>query len=324
MKNSPHRFVRISALLLGLIITGFAIAQAYPSKSIRLLVPFPPGGPADILGRVIAQKMSEDFGQQVIVDNRPGANTIIAAEAAAKSAPDGYTLLMAIDSTLSMNPTLYTKLPYDPLKDFAPVALIATVPAVLAAHPSFPASSVKELIEQAKAKPGHFNFGAGTITMHVGGELFSKMAGIKMTPVFYKGGNTSVTALMSNEIPLSFEGAATTIPYYRSGKVKLLGVLGGKRLTQLPDVPTIAESGVAGYDVAVWQSIVVRSGTPRDIIDKLNAELGRISKLPETRDRLTAAGIEPTTSTPEGLGEHIRSETAKWGAVIKEIGLKIE
>ena len=324
MKQSSVFSARIATLFLAVVFAYGAFAQSYPAKPIRMLVPFPPGGPADILARVIAQKMSEDFGQQVIVDNRPGANTIIAAEAAAKSAPDGYTLLMAIDSTLTMNPTLYSKLPYDPLKDFAPVALIATVPAVLAAHPSFPANSVKELVELAKARPGYFNFGSGTITMHVGGELFNKMAGTKMTPIFYKGGNTSVTALMANEIPLSFEGAATTIPYYRSGKVKLLGVMGGKRLPQIPDVPTIAESGVAGYDVAVWQSIVVRAGTPRDIIDKLNAELGRISSLPETRDRLTAAGIEPTTSTPEGLGEHIRSETAKWGTVIKEIGLKIE
>jgi tripartite-type tricarboxylate transporter receptor subunit TctC len=315
---------RLGTLLLGVLFASSVFAQTYPSRSIRLLVPFPPGGPADILGRIIAQKMSEDFGQQVIVDNRPGANTIIAAEAAAKSAPDGYTLLMAIDSTLAMNPTLYSKLPYDPLKDFAPVALIATVPAVLAAHPSFPANTVKELIEQLKAKPGHFNFGSGIITMHVGGELFNKMAGTKMTPVFYKGGNTSITALMANEIPLSFEGAATTIPYYRSGKIKLIGVMGAKRMPQIPDVPTIAESGLPGYNVAVWQSIVVRAGTPRDIIDKLNAELGHISRLPETRDRLTAAGIEPTTSTPEGLAEHIRSETAKWGAMIKEIGLKVE
>ncbi len=324
MKDFSRACVGIGTLLIGGLLAGAVAAQAYPTKPIRMLVPFPPGGPADILARVIAQKMSEDFGQQVIVDNRPGANTVIAAEAAARSAPDGYTLLMAIDSTLAMNPTLFTKLPYDPIKDFAPVALIATVPAVLAAHPSFPANSIKELIEQAKAKPGVFNFGAGTITMHVGGELFNKMAGIKMTPIFYKGGNTSVTALMGNEIGLSFEGAATTLPHYRSGKIKLLGVMGAKRLPQISDVPTIAESGVTGYDVAVWQSIVVRAGTPRDIIDKLNAQLGRISRLPETRDRLTAAGIEPTTSTPEGLAEHIRSETAKWGAVIKEIGLKIE
>jgi tripartite-type tricarboxylate transporter receptor subunit TctC len=316
--------VRVSALLLGALLLSSVFAQSYPVRPIRLLVPFPPGGPADILGRIIAQKMSEDFGQQVIVDNRPGANTIIAAEVAAKSAPDGYTLLMAIDSTLAMNPTLYSKLPYDPLKDFAPVALIASVPAVLAAHPSFPANTIKELVDLLKAKPGHYNFGSGIITMHVGGELFNKMAGTKMVPVFYKGGNTSITALMGNEIPLSFEGAATTLPHYRSGKIKLLGVMGAKRMPQIPDVPTIAESGLPGYNVAVWQSIVVRAGTPRDIIDKLNAALGHISRLPETRDRLTAAGIEPTTSTPEGLAEHIRSETAKWGVVIKDIGLKVE
>ena len=324
MRSRSSSFAFMVAALALLTAPMISAAQTYPNKAIRLLVPFPPGGPADILARVISQRMGEDFGQQVIVDNRPGANTIIAAEAAAKAAPDGYTLLMAIDSTLSMNPTLYTKLPYDPLKDFAPVALIAIVPGVLAANPSFPATTIAELIALAKTKPGGINFGAGTLTMHVGGELFNKMTGIKMVPVFYKGGNTSVTALMGGEIPLSFEGAATVLPFARAGKVKVLGVLGAKRLSQAPEFATVAEQGVAGYDVAVWQSIVAPAGTPRDIIAKLNAELGRISQLPESRDKLRAAGIEPTTSTPEELGAFIRAETAKWGAVIRDIGLKIE
>lgn len=316
------RLVAIAVLGMAVAVPGFA--QTYPSRSIRLLVPFPPGGPADILGRLIAQKMSEGLGQQVIVDNRPGANTVIAAELAARAAPDGYTVLMAIDSTLAMNPSLYTKLSYDPVKDFAPVALIAIVPAVLAANNSFPANTVQELVALAKAKPGELNFAAGTITMHVGGELFNKMTGTKMVPVFYKGGNTSIIALMGGEIPLSFEGAATVLPNWRSGKVKILGVMGARRLPQAPELPTIAESGVPGYDVSVWQSIVVPAGTPRDIVNRLNAELTRIMKLPETRERLTAAGIEPATSTPEELAAFMRSETAKWGQVIRDIGLKIQ
>ena len=176
----------------------------------------------------------------------------------------------------------------------------------------------------AKAKPGELNFAAGTITMHVGGELFNKMTGTKLIPVFYKGGNTSIIALMGGEIPLSFEGAATVLPNWRSGKVKILGVMGAKRLPQAPELPTIAESGVPGYDVAVWQSIVVPAGTSREIVIKLNAELTRIMKLPETRERLTVAGIEPATSTPEELAAFIRSETAKWGQVIRDIGLKIQ
>ena len=319
------RYVVTGLLVVcGALASGGAGAQSYPNRAVRLLVPFPPGGPADILGRIYAQKMGEEFGQQVIVDNRPGANTIIAAEAASKSAPDGYTLLMAIDSTLAMNPTLYTKLPYDPIKDFAPVGLIAMVPGVLVVHPSFPANTVQEMIAQAKAKPTQVNFAAGTITMHVGAELLNKMAGIKMTPVFYKGGNTGITALIANEIPVSYEGVAAALPHIRSGKARALGVMGAKRLAQLPDVPTIAESGVPGYDVFVWQSIVVRAGTPREIIDRLNASLTRIARLPETRERLSAAGIEPLASTPEELAAHIRSETTKWSAVIKEIGLKVE
>ncbi len=314
----------VAIAVLGMAVAVPASAQTYPSRSIRLLVPFPPGGPADILGRLIAQKMSEGLGQQVIIDNRPGANTVIAAELAARAAPDGYTLLMAIDSTLAMNPSLYTKLSYDPVKDFAPVALIAIVPGVLAANNSFPANTVRELIALAKAKPGELNFAAGTITMHVGGELFNRMTGTKMIPVFYKGGNTSIIALMGGEIPLSFEGAATVLPNWRSGKVKILGVMGAWRLPQAPDLPTIAESGVPGYDVSVWQSIVVPAGTPRDIVNRLNAQLTRIMKLPETRERLNAAGIEPATSTPEELAAFIRSETAKWGQVIRDIGLKIQ
>ncbi|MSQ72676.1 MAG: tripartite tricarboxylate transporter substrate binding protein [Betaproteobacteria bacterium] len=315
----------LCAMLLALATAGgTALAQQYPTRAIRLLVPFPPGGPADILARIIAQRMSEGFGQQVIVDNRPGANTIIAAEMGAKAAPDGYTILMAIDSTLTMNPAMYTKLPYDPIKDFAPVSLIAIVPAVLVAHPSFPASNIGELIALAKSRPpGSLNFGTGILTMHVGGELLGSMAGIKMTPVFYKGGNTSSIAVIAGEIPLSFEGAATVLPHWRQGKVKILGVMGAKRLATAPEIPSISET-LPGYDVSVWQSIVVPAGTPRDVVLKLNSELSRIMKLPDTRERLAATGIEPTAGTPEDLAAHIRSETAKWGKVIRDIGLKVE
>ncbi len=324
MKIRLLRLITVFVLALGLGMAGGAFAQAYPTKPIRLLVPFPPGGPADILARVIAQKMSEDFGQQVIVDNRPGANTIIAAELAARSPADGYTVLMAIDSTLSMNPALYTKLPYDPLKDFDPVSLIAIVPSMLIAHPSVPVNNVQELIALAKAKPGQIMFGSGTIAMQLAGELFNTMAGTKMPNVPYKGGSTTITAVMGGEVPVAFEGISTALSAWRAGKVKAIAAMGAKRLPQAPNVPTVAESGVPGYEAQVWQSVVVPVGTPREVIAKLNAELTRIMKLPETQERLSASGLVPTSSTPEELGAFIRSETAKWGKIIKDIGLKIE
>lgn len=322
MKAHFLRFFTVA--LLGLGVAFGAFAQSYPSKPIRMIVPFPPGGPADILARVLAQKMSEGFGQQVIVDNRPGANTIIGADLAAKAAPDGYTILMAIDSTLSMNPALYSKLPYDPLKDFEPVSLIAIVPAMLVANLNAPFNTVPELIAYAKANPGKVMFGSGTIAMQLAGELFNNMTGTKMQNVPYKGGNTTITALMGGEVPVIFEGISTALPNWKSGKVKALGAMGAKRLRQAPELATVAESGVPGYEAQVWQSIVVPAGTPRDIVAKLNTEIVRVMRLPETSERLSTAGIEPVGSSAEELGSFMRSETLKWGKIIKQIGLKIE
>lgn len=317
------RFIGIASFALG--VAGAALGQSYPTKSIRLVVPFPPGGgPADILGRTIAQRMSENFGQQVIVDNKPGANTIIGANAVAKAPPDGHTLLMAIDSTLTMNPTLYSKLPYDPLKDFDPVSLIAIVPTMLVVNKDVPVNNVQELIALAKSKPGQIMFGTGTIATHLAGELFNNMAGTKMINVPYKGASGSIKAVIGGEVPVSFSGVSTALVNWKAGRVKVLAAMGAKRLPQAPQVPTVAESGVPGYEAQVWQSIVVPAGTPREIITKLNAELTRIMKLPETRERLSSFGIEPASSTPEELAVFIRSETAKWTKIIKHIGLKVE
>ena len=323
MKIHLHLLQLITAVVLGLGAAGGAFAQAYPTKPIRMLVPFPPGGPADILGRVIARKMSEDFGQRVIIDNRPGANTIIAAELAARAPADGYTLLMAIDSTLSMNPALYTKLPYDPLKDFDPVSLIAIVPTMLIAHPSVPANNVQELIALAKSKPGQIMYGSGTFATQLAAELFNSMAGIRMPFVPYKGASLSIIAVISGEVPVSFNGISTALEAWRAGKVKAIAIMGAKRLPQAPDIPTVAESGLPGYEAQVWQSVVVPAGTPREVIAKLNAELTRIMRLPETQERLSASGLVPMSSTPEELGAYIRSETAKWGKIIKDLGLKV-
>ncbi|MEI6304248.1 MAG: tripartite tricarboxylate transporter substrate-binding protein, partial [Betaproteobacteria bacterium] len=250
--------------------------------------------------------------------------TIIGADLAAKAAPDGYTMLMAIDSTLTMNPALYTKLPYDPIKDFEPVSLIAIVPSMLVANLNAPFNSVPELIAYSKANPGKVMFGSGTIAMQLAGELFNNMTGTKMQNVPYKGGNTTITALMGGEVPVIFEGISTALPNWKAGKVKALGAMGAQRLPQAPELATVAESGVPGYSAQVWQSIVVPAGTPREIVAKLNTEIVRVMRLPDTRERLSAAGIEPVGSTPEELGSFTRSETLKWGKIIKEIGLKIE
>jgi tripartite-type tricarboxylate transporter receptor subunit TctC len=317
------RFSAMAVIWLG--IAGGALAQSYPSRAIRLVVPFPPGGgPADILARIIAQKMSESFGQQVIVDNKPGANTIIGAEAVAKAPPDGYTLLMAIDSTLTMNPTLYSKLPYDPIRDFDPVSLIAIVPTMLVVNKDVPVNNVRELIALAKSRPGQIMMGSGTVATHLAGELFNSMAGTRMINVPYKGASGSMTAIIAGEVPVSFSGVSTALVNWKAGRVKVLAAMGATRLPQAPEVPTVAESGVPGYEAQVWQSIVVPAGTPREIIARLNAELTRIMKLPEARERLSVVGIEPAGSTPEELAAFIRSETAKWSRIIKDIGLKVE
>ena len=316
--------VRALALALALAVCGSAFAQSYPSRSTRLIVSFPPGGPADLLGRFIAQKLTESFGQQVVVDNRPGANSIIAAELTAKAAPDGYTLLMAIDGAMVMNPALYTKLPYDPQKDFTPIGLVATIPNFIVAHPSFPHASIKDLITAAKAEPGKINMAVPALPVQLAAELFMAQAGIKLTLVPYKGGNTSITDLVGGNVALSIEGVSTALPFIRSGKVKALAVTSGERLHQAPEVPTIAESGLPGYSFAVWQSVVAPARTPREIVDKINGELVRMMRTPDAAERLGTLGINPAWSTPEELAARIRTDGEKWGKIIRDIGMKIE
>ena len=322
MKKPVVLLSLIATVVLVLGTAGGVSAQVYPSRPIRMLVPFPPGGPADILGRIIAHKMGEDFGQPVILDNRPGGNTIIAAQLVAKAPADGYTLLMAIDSTLSMNQVLYTKLPYDPLKDFDPVSLIAIVPTMLVVHPSVPANNVQELIALAKSKPGQIMYGSGTFATQLAAELFNSMAGITMPFVPYKGASLSIVAVMSGEVPVSFNGISSALEAWRGGKVKAIAVLGAKRSSQAPDVPTVAESGLPGYEAQVWQSVVVPAGTPSEVIGKLNAELTRIMQLTDTRERLAPSGLVPTSSTPGELAAYIRSEATKWGKIIRDLGIK--
>jgi tripartite-type tricarboxylate transporter receptor subunit TctC len=316
------RFAAAAAWLVCLAST--LVAQSYPSRPITLVVPFAPGGPADFLGRLIGQKMSDDLGQQVVVDNRPGANTIIGAQAVAKAAPDGYTLLMAIDGTLVMNPFLYSKLPYDAGKDFVPIVLLANVPSVLVANLKVPADSLAEVVAIEKAKPGTFLIGNSTPTSQVAIELLNMMAGVKMGIVPFKGGTTQITAELAGDIPLGMESLNVSLPIYRDHKIKILALTGAQRLSFAPELPTIAET-YPGYDLGIWQSIVAPAGTPRPIIERLSAALNKVMALPEVRERLLAAAVEPAKpNTPEEFAAFIRAQAETRAKVIRAVGMKLD
>src|SRR2546421_2633940 len=263
-----------AAGLLALFVSA-AAAQTYPTRQTPLVVPFARGGPADFLGRLMGQKMGEDLGQQIVVDNRPGANTIIGAQAVAKAAPDGYTLVMAIDGTLVMNPFLYSKLAYDPFKDFTPVSLIALVPSALVGNINVPVNSIGELVEQEKAKPGTFQIGISTPTSQVNVGLLNMMAGTHFSMVPYRGGTTQITGILAGDIAFGMESINVALPLWRDGKVKILGLVSAQRLSFAPDIPTIAET-YPGYDLGIWQSIVAPAGTPRDVVTKLHGSIKKV------------------------------------------------
>jgi tripartite-type tricarboxylate transporter receptor subunit TctC len=316
-------WLTVIATLLGLAGSP-ASAETYPSRPIRLVVPFAPGGPADFLARLIGQKMGEDLGQQIVIDNRPGANTIIGAQLVAKADPDGYVLLMAIDGTLVMNPFLYSKLSYDAFKDFAPIALVASVPSALVANVKVPANSIREVIEIQKAKPGTFMIGNSTPTSQVAIELLNMMAGVKMDIIPFKGGTTQITATLAGDIPLGMESINVSLPLHRDGKIKIIGLTSARRLTFAPDLATIAET-YPGFDLGIWQSIVAPAGTPREIIDRLSASLTKVMAMPEVRERLLTAGIEPAQrNTPEEFAAFIRSQAETRAKVIKAVGMKLD
>jgi tripartite-type tricarboxylate transporter receptor subunit TctC len=315
---------RLAVAAACLLMAASASAQTYPTRQIRLVVPFAAGGPADLLARVIAEEMSKDFGQQVFVDNRPGANTIIGAELVAKADPDGYTLLMAIDGTLVMNPFLYSKLSYDPFKDFAPVTLVALVPSVLEANNDVTAGTVQEIITQEKAKPGSFLMGYSTPTSQVTGELLNMRAGIKIQLVPYRGGATQVTGLLGGEISLGLESVNVALPLARSGKLKIIALTGGERISLMPETPTIAET-LPGFDLGIWQSIVAPAKTPPEIVKKLHDEIVTVLGRSAVRDKLTTAGVEPATSeSSEDFAAFIRAQAEVRQKVIQTTGIKLE
>ncbi len=304
-----------------------AHAQAFPSKPIRMFVAGAAGDGIDTVSRALGQKLTEAWGQQVVIENRPGAGGgIAAAESTARAVPDGQTLMMGNAGNLTINPGLLAKLSYDPVKDFAPVSLVAVVPNLLVANPGLAAATVAELIALAKAQPGKINYaspGNGT-GQHLGGELFKSMAGIDLAHVPYKGSGPGVTDLLSGQVQLMIVPQPVVIGHVRAGRLKALAVTSLKRSSVLPSLPTVAEAGLAGYDVSAWYGVVAPAGTPAEIVGRLNAEIARVLGAPETRDQLLKLGAEPSPNTSMEFAGYIRSETLKWAKVIKDSGARVD
>ncbi len=301
-------------------------ADAYPAKPVRFVVAFPPGGGTDIIARAIAQKLAERIAQQVVVDNRPGAGGNIGTDIVAKSAPDGYTMLMGSAGPLAINASLFGKMPFDPIKDLAPVTLAASTPNVLVVHPSLRAATVKELIALAKARPGEINFassGHGT-PAHLAGELFNSMVGVKMVHVPYKGAAPALADLLGGQVQLMFSTMPPALPHVKDGKLRALAVTSAKRSPAAPDIPTLDEIALPGFEANTWHGVVVPAGTPATIVARLNREIVAILHLPDVVERFSSQGAEALGSTPEEFAAYIRSETLKWAKVVRDSGAKAE
>ncbi len=297
----------------------------YPSRPIRLIVPYPPGGAVDPIARTIGQKLNEAWGQPVVVDNKPGAGTIIGTEIVAKAAPDGYTVILA-SSNHAVNPAMYGKLPYDPVKDFTPINLVSIIPLMLVVNPQVPVKSTKELIDYLKTKPGQLNFssaGNGSTT-HLAGELFKSMAGVDIVHVAYKGSGPSVAGVMAGETSVAFDSIFLQLPQVKAGKLRALAVTGTKRTSLAPELPTVSEAGLPGYEAYAWVGFLAPAGTPREIVQKWHQEITRILQLPEVRERQISQGVEPVGSTPEYFADFIKTEISKWGKVVKQAGIKLD
>jgi tripartite-type tricarboxylate transporter receptor subunit TctC len=323
MKNSA--VLLCAALGIASGVADAQTAASFPSKAIRLILPYPPGGGSDTIARPLAQRLGENLKQQVVVDNRGGAGGNIGMELAAKSLPDGHTIVFALTAQLAVNPALYRKLPYDPIKDFEPITLLATGPYILVVHPSLPVNSVKELIALARARPGQITYassGSGS-GGHLANELLNSMAHVKMLHIPYKGGGPALVDLLAGNVQVLFSTWASGRPHIESGRIRALAVSTGKRLTGV-NLPTVAEAGLPGYDAGVWYAFLAPAGTPKDIVSKLNAEILRAAAHPEFKAVLERSAIEPVGSTPEELGKFIKSELVKWARVVKEANVHVD
>jgi tripartite-type tricarboxylate transporter receptor subunit TctC len=318
--------MRIAVLLSLFLWIVQAPAQTYPEKPVRLIVPFSAGSAVDTLARIPGQKLAELWGQQVVVDNRVGANGIIGTEAAAKAPADGYTLVLANDAGLATSPALYPRLPYDPRRDFAPIALAASIPVVLVVNSSFPAASVKELVSQAKANPGkiHYASGGNGSAQHLPMEMFKLAAGIDLVHVPYKGLGPAFNDVVAGQIPVMFAGMSNVFPHLKSGRIRALAIGSAKRSDAMPELPTMQEAGVAGFDYAAWAGFLAPAGTPVSLIDKLNNDLRKVLGLPEVREKLVALGFEVSPGTPQEFGAKIEREMAKVAKVVKEAGIRAD
>jgi tripartite-type tricarboxylate transporter receptor subunit TctC len=315
----------LAALALSFATLG-AFAQGYPSAPVKLVVPYPPGGTADLLGRLVSIKLGDALGQQVVVENRGGAGGNIGTEAVAKATPDGHTLLLGNAPVLAINPNLYRKVAFDPLRDFAPIGLVATVPLMLVAHPSFQPTTLAELIAAAKAQPGHIHYASGSSgsTTHLATELLKSMAGIDVVHVPFKGSGPALAALAGGQVPFMIELIPTALPFVRGGRLRGIAVTSTTRSPLAPDLPTFAESGLPGYEVSSWFGIVAPAKTPPAVVSRLSAELLRVVKSADMRERISGLGAEPVGNTPEEFSAHIRAELLKWASVVKAAGATVD
>ncbi len=323
-----RNFFAVTALVAGCGATSQAATQAalqaYPVKPLRMVVGYPPGGPTDVLARIVAQKLSESWGQQVIVDNRPGASGMIGAELAARAAPDGHTLLM-VPVTYAVTPSLFPKMAYDAEKDLAPVAQVAAAPFMLVVHPTLPVKTVKDLIALARSRPAQLNYASASTggMPHLAGELFNTMTGVKMVHIPYKGAAPATTDLVSGQVSLMFNNMLSAMPHVKSGRLRAVAVTSTKRSAAVPELPAIAET-VPGYEASGWYGALAPAATPRDIINRLNAEMNRVMRLPDVMQRLAGDGVEAVGATPEQFAGYLRREIAKWGKVVRASGAKAD
>ncbi len=321
-----RHLLRAAAALAITCVAAIAHAQGFPNHPVRIVVPFPAGGTTDILARAVADRFTQDLGQPFIVDNRPGAGGNLGAELVAKAAPDGYTLLMGTVGTHAINPSLYARMPYDHVKDFAPVFLVAGVPNVLVVNPSLPVNTVAELIAYAKANPGKLDFassGSGT-SIHLSGELFKVMAGVSMQHIPYKGSSPALQDLIGGRVQLMFDNLPSSLPFIKAGKLRAIAVTSTARAAALPDIPTIAEAGLPGFEASSWFGLLAPANTPADVVARLNAEGNKWLASPEARDKLLSQGAIAAGGSSADFAAHITAETAKWAKVVKASGAKVE